>query len=274
MGKSLILTEEQKEFMVYQYTVLKKGVNSIGRELGISGLTVQRHLKKMGVVIRNLQDAIQESRAYEVNDNYFKRQSHNMAYILGLLASDGCVSKDTNHFYIDLQESDEEILYKIKEELSFNGPIQHYTNNKGCKFSRLRVCSKIIKEDLAHYGITPKKTYTLMPPTFLEEQYYISYIRGYFDGDGCIYINQEKYNYNWYICGARKEVLEWMQKILLNNYGIITSIQVSNTKLANGDSFYYLQVYKKETIAQIFKILYVQGSLFLERKHQKMKKLL
>ena len=228
----------------------------------------------MGVVLRNFQDAMQESRAYNVNDNYFKTQSHNMAYILGLLASDGCVSKDTNHFYIDLQQEDEEILYKIKEELSFEGPIQHYTNNNGCNFSRLRVCSKIIKEDLTHYGITPKKTYSLLPPTFLEEQYLISYIRGYFDGDGCIYINQKDSSYNWYICGARKEVLEWMKKILLNNYGIITSVSVSSRMLSNGDPFYYLQVYKKETIIKIFKILYVQNSLFLKRKYQIMKKLL
>lgn len=271
MGKSISFTDEQKEFMVYNYTVLKRGVNSIGKDLNVSGITIQRHLKKMGVKIRNWQESMQELRNYNVNDSYFKQQSHNMAYILGLLASDGCISKDTNHFYIDLQESDEEILYKIKEELEFEGPIQHYTNNSGCKFSRLRICSRTMKKDLEHYGITAKKTFTLKPPLFLDEQYYISYIRGYFDGDGCIYIDFDKYKYNWYICGARKEVIEWIRSILLNKYGLITYLHSTTKILSQGDPFYMAQIYKRDTIIKLFEILYVPNSLFLNRKYQIMK---
>ena len=271
MGKSISFTDEQKEFMVYNYTVLKRGVNAIGRDLGVAGLTIQRHLKKMGVKIRNPQEAQKECRAYNVNDNYFKIQSHNMAYILGFLASDGGISKNTNHFTIDIQRTDEEILYKIKEELKFEGPISHYVNSHGCKYSRLRVCSHTIKQDLAHYGIIPQKTFTLTPPLFLDEQYFISYIRGYFDGDGCIWINYEKYSYNWYICGARKEVIEWMQQVLLNRYGIITSLAASTQTLSQGDPFYSIQVYKKETILKLFEILYIPNSIYMERKYKIMK---
>lgn len=271
MGKSKEFTEKEKELIIYNYTVLKRGVNSIGRDFGIAGTTIQRHLKKWGVSIRNLTEAMQEIRAYSVNDNYFKVQSHNMAYILGLIASDGCVSKDTNHFYIDLQASDEEILYKIKNELSFEGPLQHYTNNSGCDFSRLRICSKTIKQDLSHYGITPKKTFTLNPPSFLDEQYYISYIRGYFDGDGCIYINLDKYKYQWNIGSARKEVIQWIQNILLNNYGITSFLHNTTRILSQGDHYYYILIYNKEIIRRLFEILYVPNSLYMERKYQIMK---
>lgn len=257
--------------MVYNYTILHRGVNAIGRDMGTTGITVQRYLKKMGIKIRNLSEAMQENRSFNVNDNYFKTQSHNMAYILGLLASDGCVSKDTNHWYIDLQIKDEQILYDIKKEIGFEGPLQHYTNNQGTDFSRLRVCSKVMKDDLSHYNIIPKKTFTLSPPSFLNEEYYISYIRGYFDGDGCIYINYDTYAYNWYICGARKEVLEWIKDILLNKYGIITSLKTSPKTLKNGDKFYYLQTYNKSTILQIFQILYVPNSLYIKRKYDIMK---
>ena len=271
MGKSISFTDKQKEFMVYNYTVLKRGVNAIGKDLGVTGLTIQRHLKKMGVKIRNSQEAKGECRAYNVNDNYFKIQSHNMAYILGFLASDGGVSKNTNHITIDIQRVDEEILYKIKDELKFEGPISHYVNSHDSKYSRLRICSHTIKQDLAHYGIIPQKTFTLTPPLFLDEQYFISYIRGYFDGDGCIWINYEKYSYNWYICGARKEVIEWMRQVLLNKYGIITSLTTSTKTLSHGDPFYSIQVYKKETILKLFEILYVPNSIYMERKYQIMK---
>ena len=271
MGKSISFTEEQKEFIVYNYTVLKRGVNAIGRDVGIAGITIQRYLKKWGVKVRNRQEAMKECRAYNVNDDYFKVQSHNMAYILGFLASDGGVSKNSNHFSIDIQQADEEILYKIKEELNYEGPIEHYTNNSGYKYSRLRVCSYTIKQDLAHYGIIPHKTFTLVPPTFLDEKYFISYIRGYFDGDGCIWTNYKKYKYNWYICGARKEVIEWMRQVLLNKYGIITSLSTSTTTLSQGDHFYSMQVYKKETILKLFEILYIPNSIYMERKYQTMK---
>ena len=271
MGKPISFTDEQKEFIVYNYTVLKRGVNAIGRDVGIAGITIQRYLKKWGVKVRNRQEAIKECRAHNVNDDYFKVQSHNMAYILGFLASDGGVSKSSNHFSIDIQRADEEILYKIKDELSYEGPIEHYTNNSGHEYSRLRVCSYTIKQDLAHYGIIPHKTFTLVPPTFLDERYFISYIRGYFDGDGCICTDYKKYKYNWYICGARKEVIEWMRQVLLNKYGIITSLSTSTKTLSQGDHFYSMQVYKKETILKLFEILYVPNSIYMERKYQIMK---
>lgn len=271
MGKSKEFTEKEKELIIYNYVVLKRGVNSIGKDFKTSGITIQRHLKKWGVSIRNLTEAMQEVRAYSVNDNYFKVQSHNMAYILGLIASDGCISKNSNHFYIDLQSQDEEILYKIKDELSFEGPIEHYTNNSGCNYSRLRICSKTIKQDLEHYGIVPQKTFTLKPPYFLDKQYYISYIRGYFDGDGCIYINYNINKYHWNIGGAKKEVMEWIQNILLNDYGIISSLNSTNKILSQGDNFYYISIFSKKIIMRLFEILYVPNSLYMERKFQIMK---
>lgn len=271
MGKSIVFTDEQEEFMIYNYTALKRGVNAIGKDLGVSGITIQRHLKKMGVKIRTLQEAVQDCRSYNVNDNFFKTQSHDMAYILGLLASDGCVSKNTNHLRIDLSVMDEEILYKIKEVFDFEGAVGRYTNNSGHEYSQLRVCSPTMKKDLAHYGIIPAKTYTLQPPLFLEEKYWIDYIRGYFDGDGCIFINYEKYKYDWYICGAKKDVLEWMQSVLLNQYGIQTYLHRTAEVLKNGDYFYSIHVYKKTDIIKLFNILYVPNSLFLQRKYELMK---
>lgn len=271
MGKSKEFTEEESNQIIYNYTVLKRGVNAIGKDFNVAGKTIQNHLKKKGIKIRNLAAAMQESRAANVNDNYFKTQSHNMAYILGLLASDGCISKDTNHWNIDLQEQDEEILKQIQTEIGYDGKIEHYTNNLNKQFSRLRICSRQMKSDLQHYGITPHKTFTLKPPEFLDPQYYISYIRGYFDGDGCFYFNEDKNKYNWYICGARREVIQWIHDIFINVYGIDTTIQTSNYTLKNGDHFYYLQTYSISTISQIFEVLYISDSLYMQRKFNSFK---
>lgn len=266
-----VLSEEQKSYIVYSYTQLKKGLNSIGREIGVSGAKVKKTLQELGVHVNTFQEAMGLQRHYNVNDNYFKIQSHNMAYILGFLSADGGVSKDTNHITIDLKDIDEEILYKIKKELSAEAPLEHYVNNSGCHYSRLRICSKTIKDDLSHYGITPKKTFTLEPPKFLDEQYYLSYIRGYFDGDGCFYCDKNFQNQIWYICGARKNVLDWIEKILVNQLGILsTGVKVAKT-LKNGDPFYQLSFYRGDSIKRIFENLYIDNTICLERKYQKMK---
>ena len=86
-----------------------------------------------------------------------------------------------------------------------------------------------------------------------------------------MYINNQTYKYNWYICGARKEVIEWIMDILLNKYGIISHLHSSTRVLSHGGPFYSAQIYKKDTIQDLFKILYVPNSLYLERKYLTMK---
>ena len=47
--------------------------------------------------------------------------------------------------------------------------------------------AKKIFKDLIKLGVTPRKSLTLKFPTFLNEDLMRHFIRGYFDGDGCIW---------------------------------------------------------------------------------------
>ena len=68
-------------------------------------------------------------RRYTLNEDYFKKWSSNMAYILGLLATDGNIHED-RVIRLSLQRKDIDILEKIKEELNFSGEIYlKYTKN-------------------------------------------------------------------------------------------------------------------------------------------------
>lgn len=87
------------------------------------------------------------NRKYKVNHNYFDIWTHNMAYILGFIASDGYVGD--NYFAIGLKSDDTEILEKIKKELNFTGEIKekiiHSTQtNKDYKATVLYITSKYI----------------------------------------------------------------------------------------------------------------------------------
>lgn len=127
-------------------------------------------------------------RQYYTNFNYFHEiNSANKAYILGLIASDGCIYKREKHegiIQIALQLKDKQILEEIKEEISSENPIKCNNNT-----ATLTIVSQQMYEDLIKLGIVPRKTYTMdlqklidnIPPHFRKD-----FIHGYFDGNGSI----------------------------------------------------------------------------------------
>ena len=121
-----------------------------------------------------------------------------------------------------------------------------------------------MKKDLAHYNIVPAKTFILTPPELLAREYIISYIRGFFDGDGSIYYAGT--TFTWRVGSASKKILEWMRSFLSVVYGIVNN-KLYYSKLANGTDFYYLQYTGQAKMEKLYKALYVPNSLRLQRKY-------
>ena len=91
MGRTKELSEEIERKIIYNYVELKQGLNTVGRNFGVSQYMVEKTLKKYGIKKRTYTEAKQTGRKFPCNDNFFKVQNSNMAYILGLLAADGSV---------------------------------------------------------------------------------------------------------------------------------------------------------------------------------------
>lgn len=156
MGRTKELSEEIEREIIYNYVELKQGLGTAGKKYNVSQYMVEKTLKKYGVKKRNYTEAKQAGRKYSCNDDYFKTQSHNMAYILGLLAADGSISKKENLVAIQLLASDREILEKISKETENTRPLESYIRKTtGHEITSLRVWSAQWKKDLAHYGIIP-----------------------------------------------------------------------------------------------------------------------
>lgn len=120
------------------------------------------------------------------NENIFDTiDSEEKAYWLGFLYADGAVGSTDNSVEISLKLLDAEHLYKFKSFLNAKRDIRLDFKIKRCRFTAI---SKHFKERLIELGCTPQKSLTLKFPT--EEQvpkeYIISFIRGYFDGDGVL----------------------------------------------------------------------------------------
>ncbi|QTC42730.1 endonuclease [Bacillus sp. V3] len=125
------------------------------------------------------------NRKYTVNEHYFKTWSNNMAYILGFFAADGHISSRTQ--LVTFSQKDKAILEQIRNELGSNQPL---TQNDSTGVYLLNIGSKIMKEDLINlHGMSSEKSHTLTFPT-IPDKYLSHFVRGYFDGDGCVNYKQ------------------------------------------------------------------------------------
>lgn len=281
MGRTKTFSEEIEKRAIYNYVVNKQGLQSAGREFGISQFMMEQILKKYGIPKRTYIEAKQDGRKYPCNDFFFKVQSHNMAYILGFIAADGYISKKENCISIELQECDKELLEDIKRITGVTRPIKSQLRKNGKYTATLRNWSKEWKDDLRHYGIIPKKTFTLTPPDLLAPEYRIDYIRGYFDGDGSIYTLNGKnaegrtYQINRFeISGASKKVIEWIRLELIQRYNIILN-PLKTEHLDSGITMYKIQTGDKKEIQSIYSLFYQEPNcICLKRKKEKFKTIL
>lgn len=267
IGSREKIPENIKDEIVYRYVYEKKGLIATGSLWGLSQKRVETVLKERGIPKRTYTEAKKIGRKYSVDDNFFKNQSPEMAYILGFLAADGYVSTKENLISIQLQESDQDFLEKIKTLVKSDRPIKNYVTNLGHPTCKLDVWSSEWKKDLAIYNIIPKKTFNLLPPDRLNPKYYFDYIRGYFDGDGSIYINQDTRKKEFKIVGASYETITWIYQRFVEK-GVEISFKTFITN--NNVKMYEIVTYKQASIKTIYDLLYSSNNIFcLERKKQK-----
>lgn len=170
----------------------------------------------------------------KVNSDYFDCiDSPEKAYILGLLAADGNVYVRYGEYGISLRLSkkDYQAVEFVRDRLVPMARIWHYTNKeryignrviKPSSMCGVRFCSKHIVKTLASYGVIPDKTGGFEFPEKLFEEYQVSFILGYFDGDGSagIYDGKPK----WQIYSSNWWFLNRVRQIIYYNTGIIGSV--------------------------------------------------
>ena len=252
------------EGIINNYVNKGYGLIKSGKEFDIGQTAVKRILQENNIHVRNLQEANTLHRdkiKMPLNDNYFKTQSSNMAYILGILASDGTIKKDRNEIRLTLQRNDREILEKIHAELQMTRPIRDFEDRKGHLNSALIISSATIKEDLAKYNIIPAKTFNLIFPVQLERKYWIDFIRGFFDGDGCISLKSDGHVVFSLYC-ACKDFLQVIIDFFNEEYNI------PKKDIYKHGSIWKVE-YAKKASKEIYQHLYTTNSLYMQRKKDK-----
>ena len=270
------IPEDIVEEILDRYINQHYGLQTAGAPWGYGQKVVETLLKKAGIHKRNYIESKQITRIYELDDNFFKTQSSNMAYLLGFIAADGNVALKENSISIQLQKSDEQIIQDIKNITKSTRPLDYYLTNAGNETVKYQVWSAEWKKDLAVYNIVPHKTFILKPPTFLNSKYYIDYIRGYFDGDGSISCRTNNIKHcSLEIVGMSKEMIEWIKDVLVEQYGIISSSGVTMRYTENNEKVYKIGYYTIEKIQKLYNALYYNNNcLCLKRKKEKFETIL
>lgn len=192
-----------------------------------------------------------------LDENYFSEiDSDSKAYILGYLYADGCNTR--KGFSATIKESDVELLYFICDEIKrVKNLYEIFIKNN--KYYTLCIVSKKISDDLSKHGCIPKKSLLLKEPN-INSIYFNSFIRGYFDGDGCISIRENKYATISFV--GTNIFLKWLKDIL-EEWRISSSIYDINHSYAKE-----LKFSDRESVIKFYKKIYNNG-FFLKRKKEK-----
>ena len=258
------ICDDYKEKILEMYNNEKLSVLEISEKLNISKSTIYASLERWG----NDRRDFSEMNKTILNEDFFNCiDSSEKAYWLGFMYADGYVTGD--YVGIALHSKDREHLIKFKTAIESNGNINDY-NSKTTPYSRIYFKSEKMVNDLINKGCFRNKSLVLKFPTEKQvpKEYQSHFIRGYFDGDGCLSINLSKQSYRFSILGT-KEFLTTIADIFKNGIDEDFSCNLSKRKKDDTNN-YTLRYGGINRTYKIMNYLYKDSSekIYLQRKYE------
>ena len=243
-----------------------ESLNSLSKRFNTTKSFLSKQLKSLGYQVNNTQTQINfDDTVFDSIDNEEK------AYWLGFIWADGCVVnsyverkscsveigisvKDFNHLekfceFIGLPK--DRIHTRQIKETTVNGKLV----NPGLS-CRVQLSSKHMWNQLVNLGCCPNKTYNEIFPCldiFKTPDLIHHFIRGFFDGDGWVYIDCQNHLITG-ICGQEQFLIE-LKKLLPVKLQNISLYKVANTEMirvlkwaVDNSKIFLNYIYKDATI--------------------------
>lgn len=188
-----------------------------------------------------------------VNEDFFKTWSEDMAYILGLWFADGNLEKDLKRFSIC--SIDFELLDKVKKAMQSEHPLR--LNKKGSRTYTLAIGRKEMCKDIVSLGGTPRKSLTAIFPLNIPPQYREHFIRGNFDGDGSISLGYKGYPKISFL--GTNDLL----------HGILNAVQVEGEVKKSKDANVHYLLFSGRKAQKVLHYMYHESDIYLDRKHKR-----
>lgn len=197
--------------------------------------------------------------------------SPNLAYIVGLLATDGCLSPPGH--LIDLTSKDREQLENFRRCVGVDSRITK-KHSGGREYLRIQFKNTLFYNFLISIGLTPAKSRTL-GPLAIPEKYFFHFLRGVFDGDGSTYSywdSRWKSSFMFYVCfaSASKAFIDWLRKNIEDRLAVKGHVTSANRKIC------YQLKYAKSDSLMILRQMYrnAPNGSYLSRKRLKIERTL
>lgn len=199
-----------------------------------------------------------------------------MAYLLGYFYADGSM-EDASYLrgkYIRVTSVDKSSIEKIRDWLGSEHTVVIRKPDSRYPKSKLRYLLRIgdatLYNDLTRLGLYPNKSLTIKFPT-IPKRYLADFVRGYFDGDGCVHLYKTRGKNGQQI--VRKLMIIFTSGSLDFVQGLCdalkTQLKLQKTLVNKGTGAYQLRYATHDSI-KIFKFLYQKAvpGIYLERKFE------
>ncbi len=256
--------DEEKQYILENYNIVPTG--EIAKYIGVTTKQINDFGYHNGL-LRDIEH-------FQVNENYFEViDNEHKAYWLGFLYADGCISESKRKDYVKsltmeltLCSEDKSHLEKFNKDLESDYKITDKVIKKKYFANRLSISNTNFCRHLIDKGCVQRKSLILTFPTskIVPNHLIHHFIRGYFDGDGCIHISGDKQRHSVSFVGT-KDFLFKIQKVLNKNIGL------TMTKLnqKSGQEAFQIQWGGKNNVKKFYKYLYKDATIWLDRKYNK-----
>jgi len=258
-------TNEELDFIKENYKTMT--YREMGEKLGRTKTAIDLKVNRLGL----------KKSKYHYNKDFFETiDTEEKAYWLGFMYADGwvCVQKTETgnvrqgELGIQLQQSDSDHLRKFVKSIDGNIPV--FLGDTICaisgnpaKFCLIRIyCTKMV-EDLIKNGCIERKSKCIEFPT-LREDLVRHFIRGFFDGDGCVCENKQRKCPRCDFCCASVKFIEAL-RTKLYEFGISSYIcGLNGTQAA-----LRLVIGGMKNVDMFMHFLYDDSTIFLDRKRNR-----
>lgn len=202
--------------------------------------------------------------------------SPELAYAIGLIATDGSLSTDGRH--LDFTSKDLEQIQNFVRCLGLGHIAVGEKNKKGkSRAYRVQWGDVVLYDFLLDIGLMPNKTRKL-GVLAIPDVYFFDFLRGGFDGDGSFHSYFDprwRSSFMWYLSftSASPPHVLWLQETirrLLGPKGHISKVPASEKR----NEIWTLRYAKKESL-EVIEAMYLTGcSIHLKRKRLKIERAL
>jgi len=295
----LISNKLTKDKLVDLYYQQKNSLEDIAKEYNCTRQMVKLLMEKYGLTRRKRSDArvlaIKRGKFdrldyHDIDEDFFGQWTPEMAWVLGLLFTDGNVQRRGTRLSISISSVDLDLLENISRFLKTTRPIRKciQSYDKTRHIYQLEFYREKMRDDLHNLGLIEKKSLIIGFPD-VPDEYIRHFIRGCWDGDGSVYITGEKIKASYVtgskafierlveelckkgICRQRIWGYERMEEIrrLRSIYPVGKYPLKISTENRSKSPAYTIKINSKESMERLFYYFYagVDESMYLKRKY-------